>query len=66
MTILTIVNANNEGQIESKLLKSRHMEEIREARKKEAEARQQQRKSKLVSSSLSWTYRSADSGIGGH
>lgn len=55
MTILTIVNANNEGQIESKLLKSRHMEEIREARKKEAEARQQQRKSKLVSSSLSWT-----------
>ncbi len=66
MTIFTIVNANNEGQIESKLLKSRHMEEIREARKKEAEAREQQRKSKLVSSSLSWAYHSADSGIGGH
>lgn len=48
MTILAIVNANKEGQIESKMMKSRQMEEIREARKKEAEARQEQRKSKLV------------------
>ncbi|KAK3169555.1 60S ribosomal subunit assembly/export protein [Lepraria neglecta] len=47
MTILAIVNANKEGQIESKMMKSRQMEEIREARRKEAEARQEQRKSKL-------------------
>lgn len=47
MTILAIVNANKEGQIESKMMKSRQMEEIREARRKEAEARQEQRNSKL-------------------
>lgn len=48
MTILAIVNANKEGQIESKMMKSRQMEEIREARRKEAEVRQEQRHSKLV------------------
>ena len=48
MTILAIVNASKEGQIESKMLKSRHMEEIREARRKESEARQQQKQLKLV------------------
>ncbi len=48
MTILAIVNANKEGQIESKMMKSRQMEEIRDAGKKEAEERQEQRKSKLV------------------
>ena len=32
------------------MMKSRHLEEIREARRKEAEARQEQRKSKLVRS----------------
>ncbi|KAI4145598.1 MAG: hypothetical protein L6R39_003762 [Caloplaca ligustica] len=47
MTILAIVNANKEGQIESKMMKSRQLEEIREARRKEAEARQQLRSSKL-------------------
>ncbi|KAL8734507.1 MAG: hypothetical protein Q9166_001407 [cf. Caloplaca sp. 2 TL-2023] len=47
MTILAIVNANKEGQIESKMMKSRQMEEIREARRKEAEARQEQRISRL-------------------
>ncbi|KAL8957099.1 MAG: hypothetical protein Q9193_005540 [Seirophora villosa] len=47
MTILAIVNASKEGQIESKMIKSRQLEEIREARRKEAEARQQQRNSKL-------------------
>ena len=49
MTILAIVNAEKEGQIESKMMKSRQLEEIREARLKEAEARQAQRQSKLVS-----------------
>lgn len=48
MTILAIVNASKEGQIESKMMKSRQMEEIRDARRKEAEARQEQRNSKLV------------------
>ena len=48
MAILAIVNAGKEGQIESKMMKSRHMEEVREARQKEAEAKQEQRKSKLV------------------
>lgn len=48
MTILAIVNASKEGQIESKMMKSRQMEEIREAKRKEAEAKQECRKSKLV------------------
>lgn len=48
MTILAIVNASKEGQIESKMMKSRQMEEIREAKRKEAEAKQEWRKSKLV------------------
>jgi len=47
MTILAIVNANKEGQIESKMMKSRHMEEIREARKSEAEKRTAERKGKF-------------------
>lgn len=49
MTILAMVNAEKEGQIESKMMKARQLEEIREARKKEAEARQAQKKYKLES-----------------
>lgn len=49
MTILAMVNAEKEGQIESKMMKARQLEEIREAKKKEAEARQAQKKSKLDS-----------------
>ncbi|KAK7514910.1 60S ribosomal subunit assembly/export protein loc1 [Phyllosticta citriasiana] len=49
MTILAMVNAEKEGQIESKLMRARQMEEIREARRKEAEARQEQKKTKLAS-----------------
>ena len=48
MTILAIVNASKEGQIESKMMKSRQMEEIREARRIEAEARLERKKSQLV------------------
>lgn len=48
MTILAIVNAEKEGQIESKMIKARQMEEIREAKRKEAEARAEKKKSKLV------------------
>jgi len=47
LTILAMVNADKEGQIESKMMKARQMEEIREARKAEAEKRQEMRKSKL-------------------
>lgn len=66
MTILAIVNADKEGQIESKMMKSRQMEEIREARRKEAEARQEQRKSKLVRTDLGMEYRGrANVGVGG-
>ncbi|MCJ1472794.1 60S ribosomal subunit assembly/export protein [Lambiella insularis] len=47
MTILAMVNADKEGQIESKMVKSRHMEEIREARKAEATKREEMHKGKL-------------------
>jgi 60S ribosomal subunit assembly/export protein LOC1 len=47
MTILAMVNAEKEGQIESKIMKARQMEEIREARRKEAEARQEMKNEKL-------------------
>ncbi|KKK21735.1 hypothetical protein P175DRAFT_0463682 [Aspergillus ochraceoroseus IBT 24754] len=47
MTIFAMVNAEKEGQIESKIMKARQLEEIREAKRKEAEARQSQKKSKL-------------------
>ena len=46
-TILALVNAEKEGQIESKMMRSRQLEEIREARKKEAEAKEERRKGKL-------------------
>ncbi|BCS17899.1 protein loc1 [Aspergillus puulaauensis] len=47
MTIFAMVNAEKEGQIESKIMKARQLEEIREAKKKEAEARQSEKKNKL-------------------
>ena len=39
MTILAMVNAEKEGAIESKVLKARRLEEVREARRVQAEAR---------------------------
>lgn len=47
MTILAIVNAEKEGQIESKVTKERQMEEIRDARRKEAEKKEEKRKNKF-------------------
>lgn len=47
MTILAMVNAEKEGQIESKMMKARQLEEIREAKKAEAEARMKEKRSKL-------------------
>ncbi|KAK1599743.1 uncharacterized protein LY79DRAFT_665362 [Colletotrichum navitas] len=46
-TILAMVQAEKEGQIESKMMKARQMEEIREARRIEAEKKEEERKSKL-------------------
>ena len=40
MTILAMVNAEKEGQIESKMLRARQLEEIRDARGMEAEAKE--------------------------
>ncbi len=46
-TILALVQAEKEGQIESKMMKARQMEEIREARRVEAEKKEQEKSSKL-------------------
>ena len=47
MTILALVNAEKEGQIESKMVRARQLEEIREARRREQERREMARKEKL-------------------
>jgi 60S ribosomal subunit assembly/export protein LOC1 len=47
MTIMALVNAEKEGQIESKMVKMRRMEEIREARRLEAEKREEERRTRL-------------------
>jgi 60S ribosomal subunit assembly/export protein LOC1 len=47
MTIMALVNAEKEGQIESKMIKMRRMEEIRDARRVEAEKREEERRGKL-------------------
>ncbi|KZM25188.1 60S ribosomal subunit assembly/export protein [Ascochyta rabiei] len=39
MAIMSVVNAQKEGHIESKIMRSRQLEEIREAKRKEAEGR---------------------------
>ncbi|CAK7211111.1 60S ribosomal subunit assembly/export protein [Sporothrix bragantina] len=46
-TILAMVQAEKDGQIESKIMKSRQMEEIRQARLEEAEKKEEQRQAKL-------------------
>ncbi|KXJ92681.1 hypothetical protein Micbo1qcDRAFT_194067 [Microdochium bolleyi] len=46
-TILALVQADKEGQIESKMIKARQLEDIREARRLEAEKKDEERKGKL-------------------
>jgi 60S ribosomal subunit assembly/export protein LOC1 len=46
-TIMAMVQADQNGQIESKMIKARQMEEIREARKAEAAKREEERKARL-------------------
>jgi len=47
MTILAMVHADKEGQIESKMLKARHLEDLREARRQAAERKEDERRGKL-------------------
>lgn len=46
-TILALVQAEKDGQIESKMMRARQMEEIREARRVEADKKEAERKAKL-------------------
>lgn len=46
-TILAMVQAEKDGQIESKIMKSRQMEEIRQARLAEAEKKDSERQAKM-------------------
>lgn len=46
-TILAMVQAEKDGQIESKMIKARQMEEIREARRVEAAAKEAEKKARL-------------------
>ncbi|KAI0967512.1 hypothetical protein F4678DRAFT_445816 [Xylaria arbuscula] len=46
-TILAMVQADKDGQIESKMIKARQMEEIREARRVEAEKKEEEKKARL-------------------
>ncbi|KAJ8123248.1 hypothetical protein ONZ43_g754 [Nemania bipapillata] len=46
-TILAMVQAEKDGQIESKMIKARQMEEVREARRVEAEKKEAERKARL-------------------
>ena len=46
-TILAMVMAEKEGNIESKMMRARHMEEIREAKRVEAEKRVEGKRASL-------------------
>ncbi|KAK3299203.1 60S ribosomal subunit assembly/export protein loc-1 [Chaetomium fimeti] len=46
-TILALVQADKDGQIESKMMRARQMEEIREARRAEADKKEAERSAKL-------------------
>ncbi|KAF2199978.1 hypothetical protein GQ43DRAFT_374941 [Delitschia confertaspora ATCC 74209] len=47
MAIMSMVNAEKEGHIESKIMRARQLEEVREARRKEMEARSEDKKGKF-------------------
>lgn len=66
-TIMSLVQAEKEGQIESKMIKARQLEEIREARRIESEKKDDERKSKLddVKESLRKKRKRKDAGPGG-
>ncbi|PVH94588.1 hypothetical protein DM02DRAFT_633601 [Periconia macrospinosa] len=49
MAIMSVVNAEKDKNVESKIMRARQLEEIREAKRKEAEARSEEKKAKFVS-----------------
>jgi 60S ribosomal subunit assembly/export protein LOC1 len=49
MAIMSVVNAQKEGHIESKIMRARQLEEVREAKRKEAEGRLDEKKADFVS-----------------
>lgn len=53
MAILGMVQAEKEGEVEGKMVKARQLEEIREAKRVEAEERFEKRKEKMVCLNLS-------------
>jgi 60S ribosomal subunit assembly/export protein LOC1 len=50
MAIMSVVNAQKEGHIESKIMRARQLEEVREAKRKEAEGRADEKKADFVRS----------------
>ncbi|KAF2179109.1 hypothetical protein K469DRAFT_322452 [Zopfia rhizophila CBS 207.26] len=49
MAIMSVVNAEKEGHLESKIMRARQLEEVREAKRREQEARSEEKKAKFVS-----------------
>lgn len=49
MAIMSVVNAEKDKNVESKIMRARQLEEIREAKRKEAEAKAEEKKAKFVS-----------------
>ena len=49
MAIMSVVHAEKEGHLESKIMRARQLEEIREAKRKEAEERSDDKKAQFVS-----------------
>jgi 60S ribosomal subunit assembly/export protein LOC1 len=65
LTILAMVHADKDGQIESKMMKARHMEEIREARKAEQDKKMEMRKAKLDETKESMRKKRKRAALGG-
>jgi 60S ribosomal subunit assembly/export protein LOC1 len=49
MAIMSVVNAEKEKNVESKIMRARQLEEVREAKRKEAEQRAEEKAAKFVS-----------------
>jgi 60S ribosomal subunit assembly/export protein LOC1 len=47
MAIMSVVNAEKEGHIESKIMRARQLEEVRQAKRKEQEKRSEEKKAKF-------------------
>lgn len=52
MAIMSVVNAEKEKNVESKIMRARQLEEVREAKRKEAEQRAEEKTAKFVSLSV--------------